>query len=42
MTVRITKQEFNLRDKLNYLDFDRVPYDKMPAGSIIQTNYTNS
>ena len=40
MTVRITKQEFNLRDKLNYLDFDRVPYDKMPAGSIIQTNYT--
>ena len=40
MTVRLTKQEFNLRDKLNYLDFDRVPYDKMPAGSIIQTNYT--
>ena len=40
MTVRITKPEFNLRDKLNYLDFDRVPYDKMPAGSIIQTNYT--
>ena len=36
MTVRITKPEFNLRDKLNYLDFDRVPYDKMPAGSIIQ------
>ena len=36
MTVRITKPEFNLRDKLNYLDFDRVPYQKMPAGSIIQ------
>ena len=36
MTVRITKPEFNLRDKLNHLDFDRVPYQKMPAGSFIQ------
>ena len=36
MTVRITKPEFNLRDKLNHLDFDRVSYQKMPAGSFIQ------
>ena len=36
MTVRITKPEFNLRDKLSELDYSRVPYEKMPAGSIIQ------
>ncbi len=40
MTVRITKPEFNLREKLSELDYSRVPYEKMPAGSIIQTNYT--
>ena len=36
MTVRISKPEFNLRDKLSELDYSRVPYEKMPAGSIIQ------
>ena len=36
MTVRITKPEFNLREKLTQLDYSRVPYQKMPAGSIIQ------
>ncbi len=36
MTVRISKPEFNLREKLNELDYSRVPYEKMPAGSIIQ------
>ena len=36
MTVRITKPEFNLREKLTELDYSRVPYEKMPAGSIIQ------
>ena len=36
MTVRISKPEFNLREKLTELDFDRVPYQKMPAGSVIQ------
>ena len=36
MTVRITKPEFNLREKLTELDYGRVPYEKMPAGSIIQ------
>ena len=36
MTVRITKPAFNLREKLSELDYSRVPYEKMPAGSIIQ------
>ena len=36
MTVRITKPEFNLRGKISELDYDRVPYEKMPAGTIIQ------
>ena len=36
MTVRISKPEFNLREKLTELDYGRVPYEKMPAGSIIQ------
>ena len=36
MTVRISKPEFNLREKLNELDYSRVPLQKMPAGSIIQ------
>ena len=36
MTVRIEKPAFNLRSKLNDLDFGQVPYEKMPVGSIIQ------
>ena len=36
MTIRIEKPAFNLRSKLNDLDFGQVPYEKMPAGSIIQ------
>ncbi len=36
MTVRITKPEINFREKISELDFDKVPYDKMPYGSIIQ------
>ena len=36
MAIRIAKPEFNLRGKLTELDYDRVPYEKMPAGSIIQ------
>ena len=36
MTVRITKPEFNLREKISELDYSRVPYEKMPAGSVIQ------
>ena len=36
MTVRIEKPAFNLRSKLNDLDYGQVPYEKMPPGSIIQ------
>ena len=36
MTVRVSKPEFNLRSKLTELDYSRVPFQKMPAGSVIQ------
>lgn len=36
MTVRVNKPAFNLREKLSELDYDQVPYDKMPAGSVIR------
>ena len=36
MAVRVEKPEFNLREKLTELDFGRVPFQKMPVGSIIQ------
>lgn len=36
MTLRITKPEFNLRDKLSKLD-GMIPVEKMPVGSVIQT-----
>ena len=39
MTVRISKPEFNLREKLSELDYSRVPYEKMPPGSVIQSTY---
>lgn len=35
--LRIRKPEFNVRAKLNELDYGHVPYHKMPPGSIIQT-----
>ena len=37
MTVRISKPEFNLREKLTELDYSQVPFQKMPAGSVVQT-----
>jgi hypothetical protein len=39
MTVRVNKSPINIREKLNELDYDRVPYDKMPAGSVIRTEH---
>ena len=42
MTVRIEKPAFNLRDKLSELDYGRVPYEKMPSGSVIQVKQTYS
>ena len=37
MSVRAHKPEFNFRAKLKELDYDRVPYEKMPPGSVIST-----
>ena len=37
MTVRAHKPEFNFRAKLKELDYDRIPYEKMPGGSVIST-----
>jgi hypothetical protein len=37
MTVFVNKPEINIREKLNELDYTHVPYEKMPAGSAIQT-----
>jgi len=37
MTVYASKPEINVREKLKELNYGHVPYDKMPAGSVIQT-----
>ena len=42
MTVRVNKDAFNIREKLSELDYGHVPYDKMPAGSIIQVKRESS
>ena len=39
MTIYVEKPAFNLRSKLNELDYSRVPYEKMPAGTIIQQTF---
>jgi hypothetical protein len=39
MTVYANKPEINIREKLKELDYGHVPYEKMPAGSVIQTSY---
>ena len=39
MTVRITKPEFNLREKLSELEFFKLPYHKIPDGSVCQRRY---
>jgi len=39
MTVRVNKDSFNIREKLSELDYGHVPYDKMPAGSVIRTEH---
>ena len=36
MTVRANKPAFNVREKLKELDYSHLPYEKMPAGSVIQ------
>jgi hypothetical protein len=36
MTVKVTKPALNLREKLSELEFDKVPFQKMPSGSVLQ------
>jgi len=42
--LRVRQPGFNLRSKLNELDYDKIPYEKIPQGSIVQTvvNYPTS
>ena len=42
MTVRANKPAFSIREKLKELDYAHVPYDKMPAGSVIQYKTVDS
>ena len=44
MVVRVSKPAFNLRSKLNEVDFSKLPYEKFPIGSVVQTvvNYPES
>ena len=37
MVVKVSKPEVNIREKISELDYAQVPYEKMPAGSVIQT-----
>ena len=39
MTVRANKPAFNIREKIKSLDYAHVPYEKMPAGSMVQYQY---
>ena len=39
MPTFVNKPEFLLREKLAELDSGRIPYDKMPIGSVIDTAY---
>jgi len=34
--INVKQPEFNLRSRLNELDYDKIPYEKMPLGSIVQ------
>ena len=34
--INISKEQFNLRETLTRLDTERIPYEKMPVGSVIQ------
>ena len=38
--VQITKSEVDIKEKIEQLDYGTVPYDKMPVGSVIQTQYS--
>ena len=37
MVIRVERPAFNLRSKLNEVDFSKLPYEKFPIGSVVQT-----
>jgi hypothetical protein len=39
MTVYANKPEINIREKLKELDYGHVPYEKMPAGTVVNVTY---
>ena len=41
-SVRVEKQEFGLREKLAELDYGKLPYHKMPVGTILQVRQSQS
>ena len=42
MVVRVSKPAFNLRSKINELDYGHIPYEKMPPGSTWLLKHTTS
>ena len=34
--INVKQPGFNLRSRLNELDYDKIPYEKMPSGTVIQ------
>ena len=42
MTVRVSKPEFNLREKISSLDYIKLPKNKMPEGTVLQTKYVST
>ena len=45
MAFRVTQSKLNIKEKLKDLDYEYIPYEKMPPGSIIQvanTTYTGT
>tara|TARA_R110000822_G_scaffold90628_1_gene209420 strand:+ start:260 stop:790 length:531 start_codon:yes stop_codon:yes gene_type:complete len=39
MTVYANKPAFNVREKLKEIDYGKIPYHKMPVGSVIQVTH---
>ena len=37
--INVKQPAFNLRSRLNELDYDTIPYEKMPLGSVLQVQH---
>jgi len=42
MAIRVEKPQFNLRDKISSLDYIKLPKNKMPEGTVLQTQYVST